>query len=1099
MSDQWLCYGDYVCLSTRAGRDTTERKYILGHSSPLMQLQKVQPSNSDFASIVLAENPATIAFSKNSSADSIDMITNAREYWFQLLPRTDYDMSAQLSAFKRQHNESSKKLQQLQSQKAELSKKKESKQVHVANSALSTSSIALNRGLDIDMSSKPPTAAAVQVGDDAAVEMQPMGSSNPSNVASPEEVRVSVGQTAASAAATVSSGLAKFVGNITRRQSISSGVDAKATDIDSKISQLQTEIANLVKRIAEYRVKTAQERNGNLETIARMHGDPLVYGAVIQLSHVTSKRLLTVNKTQDRPVELAALGRPGSLFYIERVSTGVAGGSAKIPADENISVRLRAFISDSQYLRMEPNISLVPGTKFGVSLDVELDGVFNVDASFQLGTGAASNDNRIDWIMERCKKNSHSSDASNADDAAEEEGVDVHEVLSGCQIIRLYHRASESYLAAAATKMDRGKVFYVHRLESDPAQGIGKISNTYWMVIDGDGDVSFFHAIYKYSTLNSENLNQLSFIHSSQRFMQMADSGEDVDSDSPVILQHVVSGMVLVGIRHVPATESLKATNDEAYLSDEDDSEIAANDESEQEIIKKRDKLDKWIQTIKESANAVLDYCSQKIVPGYDNLAIFCSNDIMEEFSRSEFHSAGVKRTSEDESVSKSVENDIAEYNEYTKLHCSDTSDFTLVSLHKYQEQKGLCSVDFWIKRGENLLNFLKDTVAFLSRIDDLTIENITIKALEIEYELQAWFNMPICYRHVQDLFIFARAIEVIDYALANYKKGDFDDSASHASGMTSLTAGGKSALTQKEPPSSVASERRSTMAMENAGTDIVSVSGTHTEDTQSQILKDKRKMHPLETMRKIIEKFKQRDKKEKNTLGHENVWTFHVMTPKRIANFRANFLDQDLNEMEEKSTSRFLLSCRWSLSTRHEKSRRKEDTINVSNNTLFGIEVVDCKDSIFLLGTEDSISRSDSKSSKVGRVSMASIGHIPDKKGFEPLPQLQFERHLHNLEFVSPKNADQIRNGAQVSSIIRNFCSQLKQASAGSPTEIVASYNSKTPKEREGDQFQKLCTHQIFTFQSYNQLSNKRFLRVHVDYLFLVCNNNIHSEARSL
>jgi len=65
---------------------------------------------------------------------------------------------------------------------------------------------------------------------------------------------------------------------------------------------------------------------------------------------------------------------------------------AKIPAQENVSIRLKSFVSDSQYVRMEPNISMVPGTKFGVSLDVELDGVFNADESFQLGSGAASND-----------------------------------------------------------------------------------------------------------------------------------------------------------------------------------------------------------------------------------------------------------------------------------------------------------------------------------------------------------------------------------------------------------------------------------------------------------------------------------------------------------------------------------------------------------------------------------------------------------------------------------------------------------------------------------------------------------------------------------
>ena len=84
-NDAWLCYGDYVCLSTRAGKDSQERKYLLGHSSPLMQLQKLQKNQSatDFASIILAENPATIAFAdkpETSTEGTLDMITNARDY-----------------------------------------------------------------------------------------------------------------------------------------------------------------------------------------------------------------------------------------------------------------------------------------------------------------------------------------------------------------------------------------------------------------------------------------------------------------------------------------------------------------------------------------------------------------------------------------------------------------------------------------------------------------------------------------------------------------------------------------------------------------------------------------------------------------------------------------------------------------------------------------------------------------------------------------------------------------------------------------------------------------------------------------------------------
>lgn len=504
-NDSWLCYGDFVCLSTRAGRDSQERKYLLGHHSPLTLLQKVQKQENatDFASIILAENPATIAFSNQpeTSKDSLDMITNARDYWFEVLPRTDYDMSSQLNAHKKQLGEFQKKLQQLEIKRKEIYSKRSQQVRRAADTAPSTLALNPASGSDIHMSSPPPSDAVVDINDsENIVEMQPLNSVPDSGIASPDEVTVQVNQTTAVGAA--KSGALSIVSRLGfegvggRRQSVSSSDGL--TEVESAIQKLQSEIADLKAKVTEYKVKTKQEQNGNAETITRMHGDPLNYGNVIQLCHVTSKRLLSFNKTQDRPLELSEYGKPGSLFYIERVSTGVAGGSAKIPAQASITIRLKSFVSDSQYVRMEPNNSMVPGTKFGVSLDVELDGVFNADESFQLGTGAASNDNRVDWILERCKKNSNISTVSEEkdDDAAEDDGVAVDEILSGCQIIRLYHRASESYLAAVATKMDRGKVFYTHRSQSDSSQGSGKIANTYWMVIDGDGDVCFITGSY---------------------------------------------------------------------------------------------------------------------------------------------------------------------------------------------------------------------------------------------------------------------------------------------------------------------------------------------------------------------------------------------------------------------------------------------------------------------------------------------------------------------------------------------------------------------------------------------------------------------------
>jgi hypothetical protein len=502
-NDAWLCYGDYVCLSTRAGKDSQERKYLLGHSSPLMQLQKLQKNQSatDFASIILAENPATIAFAdkpETSTEGTLDMITNARDYWFEVLPRTDYDMSSQLATFKKQLSEANKRLTQLETKKKDLLAKRKD-QLHAASNAPSALALNFASTADIHMSSKPPNDAVVKIGDSSnVVEMQPLNSA--SGLVSPAEVEVSVKviQPAAPAATKGSAlSLLSLPSLRDRRQSVHA--PDGLSDIERDIAREMTAVKDAEARVKDYRSKTKQEQNGNVETIKRMHGDPLTYGSVVQLCHVNSKRLLTFTKLQDRPLELAEYGKPGSLFFIERVSTGVAGGSAKIPAQANISIRLKSFVSDSQYVRMEPNNSMVPGTKFGVSLDVELDGVFNADESFQLGSGAVSNDNRVDWIVERCKKNSKVSGISDdQEDVAEDDGVAVDEVLSGCQIIRLYHRSSESYLAATATKMDRGKVFWSHRSQSDASQGSGKIANTYWMVIDGDGDVSLISRAHSF-------------------------------------------------------------------------------------------------------------------------------------------------------------------------------------------------------------------------------------------------------------------------------------------------------------------------------------------------------------------------------------------------------------------------------------------------------------------------------------------------------------------------------------------------------------------------------------------------------------------------
>jgi hypothetical protein len=436
----WLCYGDYICLSTCAGANESQQKYLLGHSSPLMQLQKLQKSKSEFASIILAENPATVPFTSEPSGKELvlDLITNAHLYWFEILPQTDYDMSVQLGVFEKRLGDAEKRLGDVGRRLEEFDKK--------------------------SYQNDKAQAAPPQPGTSSVYQRR-------SSRVYPELILPAVNE-----------------------EDIES-LKKEVVKLKMKEENVKSEITNLKSKIEEYKDKMVQEQRGNAQTITRVHGDALVFGALIQLRHVASKRLITVTKHADHPVELVQDGRSGSLFYIERVSTGVAGGSTKVPAESNI-VRLRSYVSDSQFLRMEPNLQLVTGTKFPVSLDVELDGVFNADQCCQLGTGAAApGDNRVEWIIERCKHNAVAADDSSeadsdSDDAEDDvDGVDVSEVLSGCQIIRLFHRASESYICALPSKGDQGNVFFSHRSESDPSKGSGSIANSYWRVIDGDGNV----------------------------------------------------------------------------------------------------------------------------------------------------------------------------------------------------------------------------------------------------------------------------------------------------------------------------------------------------------------------------------------------------------------------------------------------------------------------------------------------------------------------------------------------------------------------------------------------------------------------------------
>jgi hypothetical protein len=123
------------------------------------------------------------------------MITDARDYWFEGLPRTDYDMSSQLAAFEKQLGDATKRLTQLETKKKDVLAKIEDR-LHAASSAQSALATNFASTAGIHMSSKPPNDAVVKIRDSAdVVEMQPLNSA--SGLVSPAEVSVKVIQPAA--------------------------------------------------------------------------------------------------------------------------------------------------------------------------------------------------------------------------------------------------------------------------------------------------------------------------------------------------------------------------------------------------------------------------------------------------------------------------------------------------------------------------------------------------------------------------------------------------------------------------------------------------------------------------------------------------------------------------------------------------------------------------------------------------------------------------------------------------------------------------------------------------------------------------------------
>jgi hypothetical protein len=935
-SPAWLCYGDYVCLSSRAGGDRKQKKYILGHSSPLVKLGRSGESASslNFASLVFCENPATVPFthaSVSSGPLSFDVTTNVRDYWFEVLPRTDYDMSAQLNVHNKQLSEANRRLKMLNERKGMYlkvsSEKSSSSSTH--NSTSDATDLILNLH-----SSKPPRDPASAESD--GIQMLPMSSSSP--------------------------------GFWSRRGSVQDPdfLFNLQNEIDSQMELIRV----IEQRVSDFESKSKIEEQGNEETISRAAGDALNFGSAIQLRHVNSKRFLSATKQADRAVELSAHGRTGSLFFIERASGGVAAGAIKVPADEGVRIFLRSVTSDAQYVRMDSN-AVVSESKFPLNLDIELDGIYSADACFPIGIGPlVAGDDRVEWTIERAKCVDSESQAEVDSDDGEDSGVNASEVLSGCQIIRLFHRFSDSYMCAAASKIDRGHVFFSHRSECDASKGPGLAANSYWMVIDGDND--------------------------------LANSGEDLELDSPVILQHVISGMVLVAIRHLPATPDTesKATNHEDFLSDDDESLDA--------LVAEEKLVERARNALSDSINSFLKAIAE--------LVSFCEHNI---------GSSGYA-----------------------------LQDFELTVSLGMQPQMTLCNsgnngenhVRQWIEAERfQLVSVLQDVLSSFLKQEDLTSQSIAAKAQEIEYEVRRWFNMSV-FECGSFNFTAQQAIEQIMQNLVEENEHVLAFSADDKS--QSGLSQSRISESLNEDNRSRAGGRRHADVSDNRSRIGTDDSRTMVSDVTSQRglpSKIRHLSNPLRDFAKLIEAFSHQIHKKNSRSAQsadDHLWTFHIMSPKRILKYR-KILDGDPCI---RLTAPFMLACRWNFCTKHEKVKPKEESRAVMANSLFGIEVRDASEGLFLLGhrhetfvepkskqsldlSHDPSPRSSgSRHNKEGNkkdISMISFG-LTSVRGLDSQQQSDMITQLFNVEFVSAKSSDSIKKGAQVTSIVRNFCLQL-------------------------------------------------------------------------
>lgn len=923
-------------LFTRAGGERKQRKYILGHSSPLAKVERNEEAASslNFATLVFCEDPATVPFthaSVSSGPLTFDITTNVHDYWFEILPRTDYDMSAQLNLLKKQLSEAHRRLKMLNERKEQLA----SAIFAAHNPAADQDGVVLN----------------VQDGkvERSGIEMLPMNS--------------------------------MFASSRGRRSSVQDPTILQ-NDIDGQMESVRA----IEQRVLDFESKEAIEEQGNEETIMRASGDALNFGSVVQLRHVNSKRFLSVTKEADRAMELSAKGRMGSLFVLERASGGVTAGTMKVPADEGVRIFLRSVASDAQYVRIESG-TIVTESKFPLNLDIELDGIHSADECFQLGTGPpAVGDDRVEWTIERVKwvnSDSLQSDQADSDDD-EDSGVKASEVLSGCQIIRLFHRFSDSYLCASANKIDHGTVFYSHRSECDTSKGLGSAANSYWLVIDGDND--------------------------------LADSGEDIALDSPVILQHVISGMVLVAVRHLPATPDVgsKATNHEDFLSDDDENVDALI--AEEKLVKKtRNALSRSIDSFLKSITEVESFCK---------LYIGSSGYALHDFELT---------------VTQGVPPQITV--------CNSGTD-------------GNNHVKQWIQAERiRVVSLLEDASNSFLKQEDLTSEAILAKSQEIEYEISRWFNTPV-FECGSCAFSAHRAVEFITQNLADSDQLCRDDNSQ--SGLSQNWISDDAHRESRGPSTSL---RRMSQIADNRSRESGEQQSRHLNqvDNLSKRGADDRKAalseapsqsifsskvrpvaNPLTELAELINKFSLQLRAKNSRViqsPDDHLWTFHVMSPKRILKFR-KILDEDPGI---RLTAPFLLACRWNFCTKHEKVKIKDESRAVMANSHFGIEVKDASESLFLLGRESFVETQSRQNPGVFGSSQSLTGahhnKVVDKKnvsmisfnlnagrGLDSQEQSDMMMQLFNVEFVSAKSSDSIKKGAQVTSIVRNFCLQLKE-----------------------------------------------------------------------